>query len=557
MAKIDALLKLLAENNASDLHMVPDDPPILRINGKLRRTSLAKLSAEQNKEYFFEILNPKQIRAIETQNEIDLSYELKGVARFRGNIFKQNNGISAVFRIIPTQVFTAEELGLKKIIRNFTNLKNGLVLVTGPTGSGKSTTLAALIDLINTEKSHHIITIEDPLEFVHEEKLSLISHREVKHHTLSFSQALKASMREDPDVIMVGEMRDLETIALTLTAAEMGVLVFGTLHTNSAPKTINRIIDVFPDTQQEQIRTVLSSTLKGVVAQQLLEKKDKSGRIAAFEVLVVNSGIANLIREGKSHQIASIMETSKQEGNCTMDQSLMQLYQTEAISIQEAYRKANTKQSFAQLLELEEEQEKSSPIPTEHDDTALQVTLPTVEKNTAKMGNFIDSIMDDESVQASFKETMIIPQENRTPPPIKLAEKITWEDFPTIFQKESDRSVASGNPLSILLIELNGLSDWLTENPQHSSDLEKAFRLSLRENDLYAPVNDEIYVVICPELGEDIDPVSQITFEKFSAFFNQCDPQNNLQVRIGNAVFPTSGDDLDQLIELASNVRFF
>ncbi|MCB1196010.1 type IV pilus twitching motility protein PilT [bacterium] len=556
MAKIDAFLTLLAENNASDLHMVPNDPPILRVNGKLRRTSLPILTSEQNKEFFYEILKPTQIRSIEEHNEIDLSYELKGIARFRGNIFKQNNGISGVFRIIPTHVFSADELGLLKVIKDFTRLKNGLVLVTGPTGSGKSTTLAALIDLINSEQKAHIITIEDPLEFVHEEKLSLISHREVNQHTLSFSQALRASMREDPDVIMVGEMRDLETIALALTAAEMGVLVFGTLHTNSAPKTINRIIDVFPDNQQEQIRTILASTLKGVIAQQLLEKKDKSGRVAAYEVLVVNSGISNLIREGKSHQIASIMETSKQEGNCTMDQTLMQLFKNQSISALEAYRKAHGKQLFEKFVE-EERETPHATVQGSSGNEVLNVTLRVPEKNEKKMGNFIDSIMTDENIQDSFKETMIIPLENITPPPIKLARKISWEDFPEVFGKESAKAIQTNSATALILIEIPGLEQWIAENPNRSRDMEKAFQLSLRENDLYASINSEVYIAICPGLKEDVDRVSHITFEKFNALFSQFDPENAPQVRIGNAVFPDSGDDLDQLIELASMVKFF
>lgn len=410
MAKIDRLLKLLPEHNASDLHMTPGDPPIVRLNGVLRRTSLDALTSEVNKNMFYEIMDSDQIALFESNNDVDMSYEITGVSRYRGNIFRQNNGVCAVFRMIPSQVFSADQLGVGETIRNFTNLKNGLVLVTGPTGSGKSTTLASLIDLINTTRRMHIITIEDPLEFVHEEKMSIISHREVGRHTRSFASALRAAMREDPDVILVGEMRDLETISLALTAAEMGVLVFGTLHTNSAPKTINRIIDVFPENQQEQVRTMLASSLKGVVAQQLLKRHDKKGRVAAHEILVVNPGVGNLIREGKSHQISSIMETSKQEGNCTMDQTLMNLVREGKITARDAFYKALNKGLFEKLMESEDKIEEAVASDSNSEEI-LQVSLPA-EENKEDLKNFMQGMMSSGASEDASKDTLVMPSQN-------------------------------------------------------------------------------------------------------------------------------------------------
>jgi len=272
------------------------------------------------------------------------------MARFRGNIFMQHKGIGAVFRIIPSKILTADDLGLPEGVRKFTQLKKGLVLVTGPTGSGKSTTLAAMIDLINSSRKEHILTLEDPLEFIHENKESLLNQRQIGEHSESFTAALRAALREDPDVILVGEMRDLETISLAMTAAETGHLVFGTLHTNSAAKTIDRIIDAFPRDGQEQIRSMLSESLKGVVCQQLLKTVEGKGRIAAMEIMVGTPAVANLIREGKTFQIPSIIQTARKDGMQLMDQHLIDLLKTKRISPEEAHRCAQEKKQFEQYL---------------------------------------------------------------------------------------------------------------------------------------------------------------------------------------------------------------
>ena len=275
---------------------------------------------------------------------------LISVARFRANYFLQKRGFGAVFRVIPTKILSTEELGLPEQVQQFARLNRGLVLVTGSTGSGKSTTLAAIIDFINRNRRDHILTIEDPIEFVHESKGCLINQREIEAHTESFAAALRAALREDPDVILVGEMRDLETIELAITAAETGHLVFGTLHTSSAAKTVDRIVDAFPSGQQAQIRTMLSGSLKGVIAQQLLKRSDKPGRIAALEILFVNAAIANLIREGKTFQIPSVIQMSKGEGMQLLDQSIMELLMTKVISPEEAYVKANDKKTFERFM---------------------------------------------------------------------------------------------------------------------------------------------------------------------------------------------------------------
>ncbi|MFH0926010.1 MAG: type IV pilus twitching motility protein PilT [bacterium] len=346
MPKIDAFFKLMKEQGASDLHMVVGDSPKLRLHGELAPIKFQKLDVQTATVLIYEIMTQEQRKNFEEIHDLDFSYELPGIARFRCNTFMQRNGIGAVFRIIPTKIKTITELNLPPIVSTFAELNKGLVLVTGPTGSGKSTTLAAIINHINETKSHHILTIEDPIEFVHENKKSLVRQREVENHTESFSSALKAALREDPDVILVGEMRDLETISLAITAAETGHLVFGTLHTNSAPKTIDRIIDAFPTNQQAQIKTMLSESLKGVVAQQLLKTVDGKGRCAAIEVLLGNIALANMIREGKTFQIPSFMQTNKNQGMILMDDTIMNLLNQKKITPEEAYEKAIDKKFF-------------------------------------------------------------------------------------------------------------------------------------------------------------------------------------------------------------------
>src|SRR5665213_3043744 len=304
MARIDALFNLMFEQKASDLHLSSGNPPILRINGELTRVDYPPLEDDQLKIMLYEIAPEYKIKTFEETGDVDFGYEIAGVSRFRANFFTQKYGIAAVFRQIPSKVLSFEDFDkigapLPAVLKKFAMLHKGLVVVTGPTGSGKSTTLAAIIDYANKNRRDHIITVEDPIEFVHESKECLVNHREVGLHTKSFASALRGALREDPDIILVGEMRDLETIELALTAAATGHLVFGTLHTPSAPKTIDRVIDVFPANQQNQVRAGLSESLKGVVAQNLFRRIDKAGRVAALEVLVVDTPIANLIREGK------------------------------------------------------------------------------------------------------------------------------------------------------------------------------------------------------------------------------------------------------------------
>ena len=325
MAEIDKLFKLMVQQSASDMHLSAGTAPYFRIHGEMVALNHPPLQNESIQALVFEILNEKQKRQFVDQWELDTSYSIPGTGRFRINVFMQRRGMGGVFRVIPEVVKSPKELNLPQMILDLIDTPRGLVLVTGPTGSGKSTTLASLIHEINTTRKEHIITIEDPIEFVHENKMSLINQREVHNHTKSFANALKASLREDPDIILVGELRDLETIQLAMTAAETGHLVFGTLHTNNAPKTVDRIIDVFPQAQQSQVRVMLSESLRGVVAQTLFPRVDKPGRIAAYEVLTNSHAVANLIREAKTHQIPSIMQTQMDAGNMTFEYHLGKL----------------------------------------------------------------------------------------------------------------------------------------------------------------------------------------------------------------------------------------
>ncbi len=331
MAQIDKLFRILKERKGSDLHISVGAPPLIRVHGDLTALSNNTLPPAETKKLLYEIMSPYQQERFEKNMEMDFAYALEGIGRFRANIFLQNRGIAGVFRIIPEKILSIEELKSPPQLYNFAKLHRGLVLCTGPTGSGKSTTLAALVDYVNSNRAEHIITIEDPIEFVHPNKRCLVNQREIGAHTQSFSAALRSALREDPDVILVGEMRDYETIQLALTAAETGHLVFGTLHTSSAAKTIDRIIDVFPAGQQGQVRSMLSESLKGVMAQTLLKRVDE-GRIAAIEILVGNPAIANLIREAKTFQIGSVLQTSKGDGMQTLDMALLDLYDRKLIT---------------------------------------------------------------------------------------------------------------------------------------------------------------------------------------------------------------------------------
>jgi twitching motility protein PilT len=346
MAKIDALLKLMIEHQASDLHVTSGSPPLLRIDGELERIAYHELTEEEVRLLIYEIVEEGGIKQLESGFDVDFAYEVEGVARYRVNAYFKYGGLGAVFRMIPYEIKTFSELGLPPAVRTLARLRKGLVIVTGPTGCGKTTTLAAIIDLLNKERKAHIITLEDPLEFIHENQTCLIMQRQVGVHVESFASGLRAALREDPNIIMVGEMRDLETIALAITAAEVGLLVFGTLHTSSAAKTVDRIIDVFPKDQQDQIRTMLSESLKGVIAQQLLKRADGQGRIAALEILIGTQAVGNLIREGKTYQIPSLIQTGRKIGMQSLDQHLKELLEAELISREEALAYAADKGSI-------------------------------------------------------------------------------------------------------------------------------------------------------------------------------------------------------------------
>lgn len=343
--EITQLLEFSVQQGASDLHLSSGQPPIIRIHGDIQRIDAPVFDAEELQSMIYDVMSDEQRRQFESSLEADFSFELPKIARFRANIFQQNRGISAVFRTIPSKVLTLEELEAPEIFKNISDLHRGLVLVTGPTGSGKSTTLAAMVDYVNKTSTGHILTIEDPIEFVHEPIRCLINQREVHRDTQSFANALRSALREDPDVILVGELRDLETIRLALTAAETGHLVFGTLHTSSAAKTIDRIIDVFPAEEKEMVRSMLSESLQAVISQALLKKKS-GGRIAVHEIMLANSAIRNLIREAKVAQMYSVIQTSNQAGMQTLDQNLQILVGKGHISKEDARSKAVNKKTF-------------------------------------------------------------------------------------------------------------------------------------------------------------------------------------------------------------------
>ena len=350
MPEIDDLLRFMVEVEGSDLHLMCGAKPLMRVHGDLRVIEFGGidriLAPESNRGLIYEMLDDDQIRHYEATGDLDLAYELEGVARFRVNVHNQISGPSTVMRTIPTDIATVDELGLPDQLKEIAQFSSGLILVTGPTGSGKTTSLAAMIDQINDEREGHIITIEDPIEFVHRNKKCLITQREVGVHTNSFAAALRVALRQDPDIILVGEMRDLETISLALTAAETGSLVFGTLHTNSAAKTINRIIDVFPNEAQNQVRTLLSECLASVIAQTLLKRSDGKGRVAAMEIMLCNSAVRNAIRENKIEQIISIIQTSSREGMQMLDEHLLRLVEQGALTLPAAREKALEKHRF-------------------------------------------------------------------------------------------------------------------------------------------------------------------------------------------------------------------
>ena len=350
MAQIDAFFKLMNEQGASDLHLISGQQPVLRIQGELERVKYKPLDNDNLKGMLYEIAPEEKVKVFEESGDVDFAYEIPGLARYRANFFQQKYGVGAVFREIPSSILTCEQLGLPPIVRRLATLPRGLVLVTGPTGSGKSTTLAAIIDEANRTRKDHILTIEDPIEFVHHSEKAVVNHREVGLHTRSFSAALRGALREDPDIILVGEMRDLETISLAIEASATGHLVFGTLHTTSAAKTVDRVIEVFPVNQQEQIRNTLADGLRAVVAQTLFKRVDKKGRVAALEIMIANPAVRNLIREAKTFQIPSMIQTGKKYGMQSLDDAIMDHLKSKRIASDDAYNKANDKGKFRPFL---------------------------------------------------------------------------------------------------------------------------------------------------------------------------------------------------------------
>ena len=344
--EISELLAFAVKNKASDLHLSAGLPPMIRVHGDIRRINLPDMNHQTVHDMVYDIMNDGQRKIYEETMEVDFSFEVPTLARFRVNAFNQNRGAGAVFRTIPSKVLTLEELNAPKIFKEIANQPRGIVLVTGPTGSGKSTTLAAMVDYVNDTEYGHILTVEDPIEFVHQSKKCVINQREVSTHTMSFSNALRSALREDPDVILVGEMRDLETIRLALTAAETGHLVFGTLHTSSAAKTIDRIVDVFPATEKEMVRSMLSESIRAVISQTLLKTKDGQGRVAAHEIMIGTPAIRNLIRENKIAQMYSSIQTGQNIGMQTLDQCLQDLVKRNVVAVSEARTRAANKDMF-------------------------------------------------------------------------------------------------------------------------------------------------------------------------------------------------------------------
>jgi len=347
---IDELLELVVEHNASDLHVSDGLPPVLRIDGELKKTRYETITPEISQRMIYDILTDDQIQRFETDLELDCSYAFQDVARFRVNVYRDRGTVASALRLIPRRIPTIDELNLPGIVLELSRRVRGLILVTGPTGSGKSTTLASMINQINHERAEHIITIEDPIEYLHSHNKSVINQRELGQDTHTFNNALRASLREDPDVILVGEMRDLETIQLAVTCAETGHLVMATLHTNSAAESVDRMIDVFPPAAQEQIRIQLSNNLQAILSQQLMRRAGQPGRIAAIEVMVANSAVRNLIREAKTHQITSVIQTSAGTGMQTMDQALRDLYQASMITYEDAMRRAQNPLELEKLI---------------------------------------------------------------------------------------------------------------------------------------------------------------------------------------------------------------
>jgi twitching motility protein PilT len=357
LARIDSIFTMVKRQGASDLHISTGAAPRLRIQGEIHTIDHPELGPEEARELLYEMMTADQRSQLEKDRDVDFAYEVPGEVRVRCNLFEQIRGIAGSFRLLPSQIFTLEQLGLPDVIRKFAEFRKGLVVVTGPPGSGKSSSLAALLDSINRTQRKHIITIEDPVEYVHPNLNCLVNQREIGRSARSFASALRAALREDPDIVLVGEMRDLETMQLAITAAETGQLVLATLHTSSAPQTVDRIIDAFADEKQAQIRTMLAESLRGVVAQRLVRKADGTGRLPAVEILFNNTAVSSMIREKKTFQIATIMQTGRREGMILLDNVLMQYMRDGLITAREAFLSANQKEAFAPFLERDAQAE--------------------------------------------------------------------------------------------------------------------------------------------------------------------------------------------------------
>ncbi len=350
MAQIDAFFKLMNAQGASDLHMVAGQQPILRIHGDMERVKYNLFENDDLKAMLYEIIAEDKVKKFEETGDVDFGYEIPGLSRYRGNLFNQRNGVGAVFREIPSDILTVKQLGLPSVVSRLSSLPKGMVLVTGPTGCGKSTTLAAIIDEVNKKRKDHILTIEDPIEFVHQSQNCIVNQREVGVHTKGFAQALRGALREDPDVILVGELRDLETISLAMEAAMTGHLVFATLHTLNAAKTVDRVVEIFPANQQSQVRSTLADSLRAVVSQTLFKRADIKGRVAALEILICTPAVRNLIREAKTYQIPSAMQTGKKYGMQTLDDAILEILQKGWINPDDAYSHAIDKSKFLPFL---------------------------------------------------------------------------------------------------------------------------------------------------------------------------------------------------------------
>jgi twitching motility protein PilT len=355
MSRIDTFLELVVNQRGSDLHLISGNPPRLRLNGDTQAIKYRELTPDETRGLMYEIMTEDQQKVFEKDKNIDFAYQTPELGRFRVNVYEHMRGIGAVFRAIPEVIQSLTDLKLPPILRSLCRQQKGLILVTGPTGSGKSTTLAAMIDFINSERKGHILTIEDPVEFVHKNKKCLLSQREVGSNTPRFADALHSALREDPDVILVGELRDLETISLAMTAAEVGILVMATLHTSGAASSVDRIINVFPPAEEAYIRTMLSTSLVGIISQQLIRKADRQGRVVALEIMINTPAIANLIREGKTEQIETVIQSSTTQGMQGMDTALRRLLDSKLIAGDDAYMKARNKEDFMQFRENIEE----------------------------------------------------------------------------------------------------------------------------------------------------------------------------------------------------------